>query len=158
MAQNGRPIEHVFIVLSAIAVIVALTGIACQGILCPLLISTPTVEGTVSSYREICTRPWRMRDDQFAAHVRQFEGKQIVNWRGWVLGQQALGGWYNFEIASEPPGDLALGRDIVLYGVPASTAEGLRQGQEITFSGTIRQVEIWDGICKAVIEDVTVMP
>lgn len=28
MAQNGRPIEHVFIVLSAIAVIVALTGIA----------------------------------------------------------------------------------------------------------------------------------
>jgi hypothetical protein len=155
--DHDRPANYFLVTLVAITAIVVLNGIAYRSLLYPVFAAGSDKTGL--SYEAICTYPRGMDDEQFQTYVRQFEGKQIVNWKGWVRwGPPQQGNLYQLGIALEMPGDLTWGQDIELLAVPASVSNQFRWGQQVVFSGTIRQVSIWDGLCQISIEDVIIMP
>jgi len=159
MKTENQAVEYAFSLLAAIAVFVALSGIAYRGILYPLVVPAVTSDLAGPSRADVCARPVHFTDAQFEAYAQRFVGRHVTNWRGWLRwqppqddAQQIIG------LASELPGDLTWGKDMELAGVPAVVVEGLRWGQQVKFSGTIRHVKTWGAICQPVIADVVFAP
>jgi len=159
MTRKNQTVEYVFALLAAIAVFIALNGIAYRSILYPQLNTTTAANGAGLSYTAVCSRPAQFSDAQFDAYVRRFRGQPVTNWQGWIRWQSSQNSeLQTVGLAADLPGDLTWGRDFELIGVPAATAESLRWGQQVTFSGTIRYVKIWGDICQPIVEDVVFAP
>jgi hypothetical protein len=155
IVQDGKPTSHFLVILVAITAVIVLNGIAYRAVLHPVLGGSTK---TGLSYRDICSRPWGMDAAQFESHVERFKGKPVTGWTGWVCwGPPQQGSFHQIGISLDMPGDLTWGRDIELFGVPASLSGRLRWGQQVTFSGTVRQVVVWGELCQIIIEDVSFM-
>lgn len=121
--------------------------------------ATATPDWIAPPFRELCKKDASLTDAQMEQHLKEFSGKKVVDWQGWVYDVYESGSNYTVLIGMDPPGGLLWSRDIEIVGVSKDQAFHLRKEQKVGFSGTIREVGTFLGtICNPlVIEDGTVI-
>jgi hypothetical protein len=121
--------------------------------------ATPTPEWMAPSYDEICDNNDTMTDLQQEDYAASMAGKKVVGWVGKVYDvESGNGGLYTVQV--EMVDSIISARDLEILGVPRDIAVALNVEQQITFSGTIKSVDMFMGnICNPInVIEATITP
>lgn len=113
---------------------------------------TPTYEETgepALTYEQICTRPKEMTDVQWNEHLKQFSGQKVTSWEGWVKDVYKYSSGYTLYVTFDPPNHLLRG-SAVHFVIPEDIALMLEKDDIVTFSGTIKSIGTFLGVCSGI--------
>jgi hypothetical protein len=112
--------------------------------------SPPTVvQSNTLSYQDICTRPSTMTDIQWNEHLKQFAGRQVIGWTGWVHDVFESGGKYYLYVTFDAPKSFLPTADVRLE-IPAAGAMQYEKEKPITVSGIIKEAPTFLGSCSTI--------
>ncbi len=107
-------------------------------------------------YRDICTRPGTMTDIQWNEHLKQFAGRHVAGWAGWVHDVVKSGDRYYLYVTFDAPKSFLPAADVRLE-IPSEGAMQYEKEKPVTVSGTIKEAPTFLGSCSIIeLSDATV--